>query len=144
MESVVLKEGDTPLTQMRKMAEMRQIIEKGLEPNLANPKIPQQQRDLVIWDHQEHAESVPFTQHDVTMFQKERRTGVKGQPGQTLADFASGNNLGGGGQKQGPAQPPSGGGAWKYSATGAKGFKAFSNDGKTWFSQDGKPIADGP
>ena len=48
MDSLILKEGDTPLTQMRKLAEMRQIVEKGLEPNLANPNIPQQQRDLVI------------------------------------------------------------------------------------------------
>ena len=47
MDSLILKEGDTPLTQMRKLAEMRQTLEKGLEPNLSNPKLPQQQREIL-------------------------------------------------------------------------------------------------
>lgn len=142
MGSVTMKEGDTPLTQMHKMAEMRQIVEMGLEPNLSNPRIPQQQRDLITRIIKNVQESVPFTQHDVTMFERNGRVGAKGQPGQTLADFASGNNLGAAGQKQSSAQPAAG--AWKYSATGAQGFKAFSNDGKAWFKQDGSPIAGGP
>jgi hypothetical protein len=141
MDSIIMKEGDTPLTQMRKLAEMRQIVEKGLEPNLANPRIPQQQRDVVTGIIKNIQESIPFTQHDVTMFQRQ------GKPGQTLANYASGNNLGNAGQQQGETQPAGGATAapsWKYSATGGKGFKAFSNDGKTWFNADGSPIAGGP
>ena len=137
MDSLTLKEGDTPLTQMRKLAEMRQTLEKGLEPNLSNPKLPQQQRDLVIGIIKNVQQAVPFTQHDLTMFQQ------KGKPGETLSSYASGNNLGNAGQQS--QSQPSGGGAgvapqWKYSATGAKGLKAYSVDGKTWFNQDGSPI----
>jgi hypothetical protein len=70
------------------------------------------------------------------MFQRQGKTG------QTLSDYASGNNLGNAGQ-QSQSQPSGDGGAapqWKYSATGAKGLKAYSVDGKTWFNQDGSPI----
>src|SRR5580765_1463556 len=45
MESVILKEGDTELTKMRKMAEIRQIVEFGLEPALVNPRLPDVQKD---------------------------------------------------------------------------------------------------
>lgn len=38
-----------------------------------------------------------------------------------------------------PAAP-----SWRYSATGERGFKAFSNDGKTWFNPDGSPIGTTP
>jgi hypothetical protein len=105
MNSIIMKENDTPLTQMRKMAEMRQIVEKGLEPNLSNPRIPQQQRDLITGIIKSVQESVPFTQHDVTMFERNGKLGKPGQPGQTLADYASGNNLGN--QSSGGAQPQS-------------------------------------
>ena len=102
MDSIILKEGDTPLTQMRKLAEMRQIIEKGLEPNLANPRIPQQQRDVVTGIIKNIQQSIPFTQHDVTMFQRQGKTG------KTLGDYASGNNLGSAGGAQQPPQSAQG------------------------------------
>ena len=88
MDSVILKEGDTPLTQMRKLAEMRQVVEKGLEPNLANPHIPPQQKDVVTGIIKTMQTAIPFTQHDVTMFER------NGKPGETLASYASGHNLG--------------------------------------------------
>lgn len=88
MDSVILKEGDTVETKMRKMAEMRQIVEKGLEPNLANPKIPPEQKKLVqgIIDQIGHA--IPFTQHDITMLDQAKN------PTTTLAQIAAQRNLG--------------------------------------------------
>jgi hypothetical protein len=101
MDSVTLKEGDSEETKLRKMAELRQIVEKGLEPSLSNPRIPQQQKDLVTNIIGTMQKVVPYTQHDVTMFQ------TQGQPNETFGDYAKRQRLGqpqGGGQ-QGAAQP---------------------------------------
>jgi hypothetical protein len=70
MDSVILKEGDSEMTKMRKMAEMRQIVEKGLEPNLSNPRIPPEQKRVVQGIISSIQKSIPFTQHDVTEFQR--------------------------------------------------------------------------
>ena len=68
--SLELRAGDTELTKMRKLAEMRQVVEKGLEVNLDNPRLPQEQKTLVQRIINDVKTAVPFTQHDVTEFQK--------------------------------------------------------------------------
>lgn len=83
MDSIQLRENDTELTKLRKLAEMRQIIEKGIEPNLANPKLPQAQKDLVRGIVKQVSEAIPFTQHDLTDLAKRQQT----NPAFTLQDL---------------------------------------------------------
>lgn len=82
MDSITLNEGDSQLTKMRKLAETRQIIEKGLEPNLANPKLAPAQRDLITRIIGDVQQAIPFTQHDITQLQQSKN------PNATLLDFA--------------------------------------------------------
>ena len=81
--SLELRAGDTEITKMRKLAEMRQVVEKGLEPNLQNPRLPQEQKDLVQKIIGDVKKAVPFTVHDVTSFQ---RSG-KENKGMTLTEY---------------------------------------------------------
>lgn len=82
MDAIVLKEGDSYLTKARKMAEMRQIVEAGLQPNLANPKIPVEQKDFIKKTINDMATAIPFTQHDITMFERQ------GRPTETISDYS--------------------------------------------------------
>lgn len=65
MDNVIIKEGDTQLTKASKLAEIRQILEAGMEPILANPKVPKELKDLVTNIQNRVAKAVPFTQDDV-------------------------------------------------------------------------------
>lgn len=69
MEGAILKEGDTNLTKLRKMAEARQIIEQGIEPNLHDPKIGADQKQEVQNLIESVKQAVPFTQHDLTQYE---------------------------------------------------------------------------
>ncbi len=65
MDSLIFKEGDFNSTKLHKLAQIRQIVEAGLETALANPRMPESQRkhaEDVIASIQE---SVPFTQKDL-------------------------------------------------------------------------------
>jgi len=87
MESITLNEGDSQLTKLRKLAETRQIIEKGIEPNLSNPKLAPAQRDLINKIVSDVQEAIPFTQHDITKLQQSKN------PNATLMDFAKQSGL---------------------------------------------------
>lgn len=89
MDSVTLKEGDSDITKMRKMAELRQIVELGLAPNLANPRIPPEQKQLVQGIIGQMQKAIPFTQHDVTALQQSQN------PRATILDFAGKSGLSG-------------------------------------------------
>jgi hypothetical protein len=82
MDSITLNEGDSQLTKLRKLAETRQIIEKGIEPNLSNPKLAPAQRDLITKIISDVQSAIPFTQHDITQLQQSKN------PNATLLDFA--------------------------------------------------------
>jgi len=82
MDSITLNEGDSQLTKLRKLAETRQIIEKGIEPNLSNPKLAPAQRDLITKIISDVQTAIPFTQHDITQLQQSKN------PNATLLDFA--------------------------------------------------------
>lgn len=97
MDAVTLKEGDSDLTKLRKMAEMRQIVEMGLSPNLSNPLIPKEQKTLVSNIIGQMQSAIPFTQHDVTMLE------LSNNPQATIMDFAKKSKLGGSGN--GPSAP---------------------------------------
>lgn len=96
MDSLVMKAGDTQMTKLRKMAEMRQIVETGLEPNLSNPRIPQQQKDLVTGIIGQMRQAIPYTQHDVTALEQNKN------PRATIGDVVKQRSLG---QQTGAAPP---------------------------------------
>lgn len=99
MESITLGEGDTQLTKLRKLAETRQIIEKGIEPNLSNPKLAPAQRELILKIISDVQQAIPFTQHDITQLQQSKN------PNATLLDFARKTGLPTNpGKAQGPVQ----------------------------------------
>lgn len=89
MESVILKEGDTEITKMRKMAEVRQIVEFGLEASLANPRLPNVQKEQLRGVIAKIDEAIPFTHHDITALDK---AGGK----TTMNDVMKARGLGGG------------------------------------------------
>ena len=87
MDSITLNEGDSQLTKLRKLAETRQIIEKGIEPNLSNPKLAPAQRQLIERIVSDVQQAIPFTQHDITKLQQSKN------PNATLMDFAKQTGL---------------------------------------------------
>jgi hypothetical protein len=87
MNNVLLGEGDTQMTKLRKMAEMRQIVEENLKPQLANPKLAPAQKDLIRSIIGDVQKSVPFTHHDITMLQQSKNSKA------TIADFATQQGL---------------------------------------------------
>lgn len=87
MDSITIGEQDTQLTKLRKLAETRQIIEKGIEPNLSNPKLAPPQRELINKIISEVQAAIPFTQHDITKLQQSKN------PNATLLDFAKQSGL---------------------------------------------------
>lgn len=89
MDSLVIKPGDTQDTKLRKMAEMRQIVETGLSPNLANPRIPAEQKQLVQGIISQMQQAIPFTQHDITQME------VNQNPQMTIRDVMKQKGLGG-------------------------------------------------
>jgi hypothetical protein len=87
--SLELRAGDTNMTKLRKLAEMRQIVEKGLEVNLDDPHVPPPQKALVQRIIDQVKKSVPYTQSDVTMLQRAQRK----NPDLTLETLMGQQNL---------------------------------------------------
>ncbi len=91
MDALVMGEGDTHLAKLRKMAEMRQIIDTNLTPQLSNPKTPQPQKDMVRGIIAKVDDAVPFTHSDITRFEQSTN------PRATIMDFARSKGLTGNG-----------------------------------------------
>jgi hypothetical protein len=101
MDALTIGEGDTHMTKLRKMAEMRQIVDTNLQPQLSNPKIPQPQKDMVRGILAKVDEAVPFTHSDITRLEQSRN------PQSTIMDFARGQGLGGATAPATPTAPAS-------------------------------------
>lgn len=86
MDAVVYKEGDTNLTKMRKLATTRQIIEKGLEPLVNNPSVPQEEKEYMQTIIEDVKGAVPFTVHDVNEMLKAKEHNPKMTPMQFLSE----------------------------------------------------------
>lgn len=98
MDSITLNEGDSQLTKLRKLAETRQIIEKGIEPNLSNPKLAPPQRELINKIIADVQAAIPFTQHNITQLQQSKN------PQATIMDFAQHSGLPTQNQPTGPVK----------------------------------------
>lgn len=88
MGKVLLSEGDTEFTKMQKLAQTRQIIERGLDPVLANPKLAPAQRQLVTKIVGQIRSAVPYTQHDLTAL---KTTWNNGDDGATIQSVMAKN-----------------------------------------------------
>lgn len=66
MDAVVLQPGDTEQTKLRKTAQIRQIIENGLDPLMANPRVAPEQKKEIEKILAQAKKVVPYTQQDIT------------------------------------------------------------------------------
>jgi hypothetical protein len=81
--SLELRSGDTNLTKLRKLAEMRQVVQAGLEPQLADEAIPNTIKDLMRKINGDLEKAVPYTQSDVTKLQRAQQK----NPSMTFEDL---------------------------------------------------------
>lgn len=70
MDAIVIKEGDTELTKLHKLAQIRQITEQGVQHVLDNPRVSNQEKDAMKGVRDELTSSVPYTQKDLIKLQK--------------------------------------------------------------------------
>lgn len=117
--SLELREGDTQMTKLRKLAEMRQIVDAGLEVQLADPAIPDQIKNVMRTVLARVHKAVPFTQSDVTTLQRSQQK----NPAVTLQQLIKNKGL-----DQGAAQPPPGVNAGERWATGPNGPIVLRNN----------------
>lgn len=65
MANLDIKEGDTQLTKLSKLAQVKQIVVRGLEDILTEPGVPQSQKDQINKIVQDFNKAVPWTQDDI-------------------------------------------------------------------------------
>jgi hypothetical protein len=75
MDSVVFKPGDTQITKLNKLADIRQIAEVGMESVLASPDVSPQQKVLIQGIIDRIQKAIPFTQAQVLKFQYSNKKG---------------------------------------------------------------------
>lgn len=85
MDALKFVEGDTNFTKLRKMAEIRQIVEKGMEAHLDDPKLPEEEKQAVRDVIEQMERAIPYTQNDLTEL---KRSGSKTA---TISDVAKGS-----------------------------------------------------
>jgi hypothetical protein len=126
-----LREGDTGYTQLHKLAEYRQIVEKGIEPYLSNPKIPQEQKDKIQDMIDGLRTSIPFTHNDVTRLEQIHQK----NPETTFGQYIAAQGLSGG--------KPAGGAASALPPAALKqlqeGFTTTFSNGQKWTLHNGQP-----
>lgn len=76
-DRLALREGDTELTRLDKLAEMAQTIESGLDPYLSNPRIPQQQKEYMRTLLDKVRETIPFTHEDLRALEQNKAPTLK-------------------------------------------------------------------
>lgn len=65
MEGVMFKEGDSQLTKISKLAQIRQIVDAGMEVIIANPRLSETEKTKAKEIRDKLAVAVPYTQEDV-------------------------------------------------------------------------------
>lgn len=71
MESIILKEGDTQLTKLIKLAQTRQIVELGMEATLTQPGLTEAQIKNVNELLSSLEESIPYSPYDIIKFSEQ-------------------------------------------------------------------------
>lgn len=70
MDSVIFKEGDTNYTKLLKLAQTRQIVDKGLETTLSNPRVPEETKAHIREIMAKIDKAVPFLPADLMDLQQ--------------------------------------------------------------------------
>lgn len=82
MDAVIFKEGDTNFTKLLKLAQTRQIVDKGLETIVSNDRVPAETKNHVKEIMEKMKKSVPFTPSDLIELQQRQAI----NPNATLGD----------------------------------------------------------
>jgi hypothetical protein len=88
-DGLLLRPGDTPLSKLQSMAGLRQNVEKVVEVKLRNPRVPEDQKDLLRNILASVQQDVPFTVEDVINLQHGKHPGR-----QTIGGYAKSQGLG--------------------------------------------------
>ena len=135
-----LREGDTGYTKLHKLAEYRQVVEKGIEPYLSNPKIPPEQKAEIQTMIDGLRNAVPFTHNDVTGLERAHQQ----NPDLTLQQYIASQGL----AKQPAAAAPATAGVPKPAATSLppaalkqleEGHLTVFGNGQKWTLRNGQP-----
>lgn len=86
---------------LRKLAEVRQIVEGSLEPRLQDPSLSNQQKGFVQGIISSIQQSIPYTHHDLTKWENAQNA----NPGLTFDDYAKSLNLTGNQSQSAPTPP---------------------------------------
>lgn len=78
--NLAFREGDSEETKLHKLAEMRQIVDTGMETAQNNPRVPTEQKAYIQQIRDNIKSAVPFTHADLFQLANDK------QPGETLAD----------------------------------------------------------
>ena len=100
-DGLMLSPNDTGYTRLEKMANFRQNAEQGLNAKLTNPRVPDEQKDLMRSLLSQLKEAIPYTFADVQKLKQAKN------PQATIGDYARTQGLGGNSAGAGGAAPPS-------------------------------------
>lgn len=78
--NLAFREGDTEETKLHKLAEIRQVVDNGMDVAANNPRIPDDQRQYIRQIQSDIRSAIPFTHADLFQLSHDK------QPGETLAD----------------------------------------------------------
>lgn len=135
-----LREGDTGYTKLHKLAEYRQVVEKGIEPYLHNPKIPPEQKEEIQQMVDQLRASIPFSHNDVTRLERAHAQ----NPDMTLQQYIASQGLA---KPKTPAGPTASSGAPKTASTLPpaalkqleEGHLTVFGNGQKWTLTNGQP-----
>jgi hypothetical protein len=122
MDAVLFKEGDTNLTKLHKLGQIRQIVTSGMEVMLDNPRVSEMEKGRIKKVLERVNAAVPFTHEDLINLEKAQQL----DPNATLASVV----------KKLPKAAAAGGPA----ATNAKGWVLHKDaaGNQAYVSPDGK------
>lgn len=140
-DRLALREGDTEFTRLRKLAEMAQTIESGLDPYLSNPRVPEQQKQYISAVLAAVRKTIPFTHEDIAKLEVAPGTATLGSLiKQKGLDKGAGGTPGG----PAPAAPAAGAArpAQEYPPYNDKGWQLLidASGNMAYVSPDGKQI----
>lgn len=122
MDAVLFKEGDTNLTKLHKLAQIRQIINSGMEVMLDNPRVSEMEKGRIRTVLERVNKAVPFSHEDLIKLDQAQQLDPNATLGSVVKKMSAGKS------EAAPA------------AVNAKGWKLMSDakGNQAWVSPDGK------
>lgn len=88
-EGVKAAPGDTGITKLHKLAEVRQIVDQAMDVKMSNPDVPDAQKKMLTEMLADLHKSIPFTHDQVDALAQ------SGKPGAKMSDFIKSQGLAG-------------------------------------------------